>query len=96
MELKYIINKTYCTRNNCTKSHWGLQVQETCVNNLSENVMFSVNKHENNKVSGIVSDTEEQGRFDLREWISRINIPSQTVWDVRCDGKTIPTKTYQW
>jgi hypothetical protein len=29
---------------------------------LSENVMFSGNKHENNKVSGIVSDTEEQGR----------------------------------
>ena len=40
--------------------------------------MFSGNKHENNKVSGIVSDTEEQGRFDLREWISRSNIPSQT------------------
>ena len=40
--------------------------------------MFSGNKHENNKVSGIVSDTEEQGRFDLRKWISMSNIPSQT------------------
>jgi len=25
--IKYIINKTYCTRNNCKKFHWGLQVQ---------------------------------------------------------------------